>query len=179
VTPPRAPSRSAEALALVHKRDAACVLPSFDVTTKPSLAWAACTTSESPSFVANRADFTQCSRPALRRFPALMRRVARGIEQAATLAMTLSPAACGRRSHRVLSRGSDFSCLMLQGLAAAIGRASRSAKLGDHLVSDDRDPIHDMERLNVMANVARLLDSSSDPGAMSAEIVEALADCIG
>ena len=32
-----------------------------------------------------------------------------------------------------------------------------------------------MERLNVMANVARLLDSSSDPGAMSAEIVEALA----
>ena len=59
-------------------------------------------------------------------------------------------------------------------LAAAIGARIALAKLGDHLVSDERDPIHDMQRLNVMANSARLLDTSSDPGATSQEIVEAL-----
>jgi diguanylate cyclase (GGDEF)-like protein len=70
----------------------------------------------------------------------------------------------------------DFLVLdACKSLALAIGARIALAKLGDHLVSDDRDPIHDMERLNVMSNVARLLDSSSDPGAMSAEIVEALA----
>ncbi len=69
----------------------------------------------------------------------------------------------------------DFLVLdACKSLALAIGARIALAKLGDHLVSDDRDPIHDMERLNVMANVARLLDTSSDPGAMSAEIVETL-----
>jgi diguanylate cyclase (GGDEF)-like protein len=69
----------------------------------------------------------------------------------------------------------DFLVLdSCRSLALAVGARIALAKLGDHLVSDDRDPIHDMERLNVMANVARLLDSSSDPGAMSAEIVETL-----
>jgi diguanylate cyclase (GGDEF)-like protein len=69
----------------------------------------------------------------------------------------------------------DFLVLdACRSLSLAIGARIALAKLGDHLVSDDRDPIHDMERLNVMANVARLLDSSSDPGAVSAEIVETL-----
>ncbi len=69
----------------------------------------------------------------------------------------------------------DFLVLdACRSLAAAVGARLALAKLGDHLVSDERDPVHDMQRLNVMANVAHLLETSSDPGATSTEIVEAL-----
>ena len=69
----------------------------------------------------------------------------------------------------------DFSVLdACKQLAAAIGARLALAKLGDHLVTDDRDPVHDMHRLNVLSNVARLVDSSSDPTATSASIVEEL-----
>jgi diguanylate cyclase (GGDEF)-like protein len=69
----------------------------------------------------------------------------------------------------------DFLVLdACRSLAGAIGARLALSKLGDHLVTDERDPIHDMQRLNVIANLAHLLDSSNDPGATSAEIVEAL-----
>ena len=69
----------------------------------------------------------------------------------------------------------DFLVLdACRSLAAAIGARLALSKLGDHLVTDERDPIHDMQSLNVMANVAHLLETSDDPGATSAEIVEAL-----
>jgi diguanylate cyclase (GGDEF)-like protein len=69
----------------------------------------------------------------------------------------------------------DFLVLdACRSLAGAIGARLALSKLGDHLVSDDRDPVHDLQRLNVMANVAHLLDTSDDPGATSSEIVEAL-----
>ena len=69
----------------------------------------------------------------------------------------------------------DFLVLdACRSLAAAIGARIALAKLGDHLVSDERDPVHDMQRLNVLANVARLVESSSDPNATSAQIVEEL-----
>jgi diguanylate cyclase (GGDEF)-like protein len=59
-------------------------------------------------------------------------------------------------------------------LAGAIGARIALARLGDHLVSDERDPIHDMQRLNVLANIAHLLESSNDPADTTAQIVEAL-----
>lgn len=69
----------------------------------------------------------------------------------------------------------DFLVLdACRSLALAIGARLALSKLGDHLVSDDRDPIHDMQRLNVMANLAHLLESSSDPGAVSGDVVDAL-----
>ena len=69
----------------------------------------------------------------------------------------------------------DFLVLeACRSLAAAIGGRLALAKLGDHLTSDERDPIHDMHRLNVLSNVARLLETSSDPSATSAQIVEEL-----
>ena len=69
----------------------------------------------------------------------------------------------------------DFLILdACRSLAAAIGARLALSKLGDHLVTDERDPDYDMQHLNVMANVAHLLDTSDDPGATSAEIVEAL-----
>jgi len=69
----------------------------------------------------------------------------------------------------------DFLVLeACRSLAAAIGARLALAKFGDHLVTDERDPVHDLQHLNVLANLAHLLESSSDPGAMSAEIVEAL-----
>lgn len=69
----------------------------------------------------------------------------------------------------------DFLILeACRSLAAAIGGRLALAKLGDHLTSDDRDPIHDMQRLNVLSNVGRLLETSNDPTATSAQIVEEL-----
>lgn len=58
--------------------------------------------------------------------------------------------------------------------AAAIGGRLALARLGDHLTSDERDPIHDMQRLNVLLNVALLLETSNDPSGTSAQIVEEL-----
>lgn len=69
----------------------------------------------------------------------------------------------------------DFGVLdACRSLALAIGARLALTKLGDHLVSDERDPVHDLQRLNVIANLAHLLESSDDPGAVSAEIVDAL-----
>lgn len=59
-------------------------------------------------------------------------------------------------------------------LAGAIGARLALAKLGDHLSSDERDPVYDMQRLNVLSNIARLLDTSSDPNDTAAQTVEAL-----
>jgi diguanylate cyclase (GGDEF)-like protein len=59
-------------------------------------------------------------------------------------------------------------------LAGAIGARLALAKLGDHLVSDERDPVFDMQRLNVLANIAQLVDSSNDPADTTTRIVEAL-----
>jgi diguanylate cyclase (GGDEF)-like protein len=59
-------------------------------------------------------------------------------------------------------------------LAGAIGARLALAKLGDHLVSDERDPVVDMQRLNVLANIAQLLESSNDPNDSTAQIVDAL-----
>jgi diguanylate cyclase (GGDEF)-like protein len=69
----------------------------------------------------------------------------------------------------------DFLVLdACRSLAGAIGARLALSKLGDHLVSDEGEPVHDAQALNVLANVAHLLDSSDDPGATSAEIVDAL-----
>jgi diguanylate cyclase (GGDEF)-like protein len=69
----------------------------------------------------------------------------------------------------------DFLVLeACRSLAAAIGGRLALAKLGDHLTSDERDPIHDMQHLNVLANVAQLLGTSNDPSATSSQIVDEL-----
>jgi diguanylate cyclase (GGDEF)-like protein len=69
----------------------------------------------------------------------------------------------------------DFLSLeACRSLAAAIGARLALAKLGDHLVSDEHDPLYDMQRMNVLANVARLLDTSNDPTETSAQVVEEL-----
>lgn len=69
----------------------------------------------------------------------------------------------------------DFAILeACRSLAMAIGARLALSRLGDHLVSDERDPIHDMQRLNVLANIAHLLESSDDPTATSAAVVDAL-----
>ena len=60
-------------------------------------------------------------------------------------------------------------------LAGAIGARLALAKLGDHLISDESDAAPDNQHLNVIANLANLLETSNDPGATSAEIVDALA----
>jgi diguanylate cyclase (GGDEF)-like protein len=59
-------------------------------------------------------------------------------------------------------------------LAGAVGARLALAKLGDHLVSDERDPVYDMQRLNVLANIAQLLESSNDPSDTTTQIVDAL-----
>jgi diguanylate cyclase (GGDEF)-like protein len=59
-------------------------------------------------------------------------------------------------------------------LAGAIGARLALAKLGDHLSTDERDPVTDTQRLNVLANIARLLDTSDDPSDTTAQVVEAL-----
>lgn len=59
-------------------------------------------------------------------------------------------------------------------LAEAVGARIALARMGDHLESTDHDPIHDMLRLNVLANIARALEKSTDPVATSNEIVELL-----
>ncbi len=69
----------------------------------------------------------------------------------------------------------DFMVLdACRSLALAIGARLALSKLGDHLVTDERDPVHDMQRLNVIANLAHLLDTSNDPNAVSAEVVDSL-----
>ena len=75
---------------------------------------------------------------------------------------------CSRRS------GLGFCARGLRSLAEAIGARLALAKLGDHLVSDERDPLYDTQRLNVLANIAHLLDSSNDPSETTAQIVDAL-----
>jgi diguanylate cyclase (GGDEF)-like protein len=59
-------------------------------------------------------------------------------------------------------------------LAGAIGARLGLAKLGDHLVTEERDPVYDMQRLNVLSNIAQLLESSNDPSDTSVQIVDAL-----
>ena len=59
-------------------------------------------------------------------------------------------------------------------LAAAIGARLALAKLGDHLASDEDEARHDTQRLNVLANIARLLETSNDPSAVSSDIVDHL-----
>jgi diguanylate cyclase (GGDEF)-like protein len=69
----------------------------------------------------------------------------------------------------------DFLSLeATRSLALAIGARLALAKLGDHLVSAEHDPVYDMQRMNVLANVARLLDTSNDPTETSAQVVEQL-----
>ena len=47
----------------------------------------------------------------------------------------------------------DFMVLeACRSLAAAIGGRLALSKLGDHLTSDERDPVHDMQRLNILSN---------------------------
>lgn len=59
-------------------------------------------------------------------------------------------------------------------LADAVGARLALAQLGDHLASDERDPAHDMHRLNVLANIARHLQRADDPESTMSEIVEEL-----
>ncbi len=57
-------------------------------------------------------------------------------------------------------------------LAEAIGTRIGLAKLGDHLVIEDVPASREATRLNVLANIARLIDRATDPTAATEELVE-------
>lgn len=62
----------------------------------------------------------------------------------------------------------------LKSLAEAVGARFALARLGDHLSTDERDPVNDTARLNLLANIAQLLERSNDPAATSSAIAVAL-----
>ena len=64
----------------------------------------------------------------------------------------------------------------LRSLAEAVGARIALARLGDHLTTTEDEPGLDVMRLNVLANIARYLESSKDPADTSLRIAEALAD---
>ena len=59
-------------------------------------------------------------------------------------------------------------------LAEAIGTRIALASLGDHLAVEDVPPGREATRLNVLSNVARLIERASDAAAAMSELVELL-----